>query len=123
MLIFIDITDIRFSQVADYLLSNVVDTNLDDTLPTSEVLRREVWTKETKGQIAVRKLLIWKTNKETADAAFPAYVVHWTDYSSGRASPLNREVRLAPNQPEATKIADAMIEENIKKGWLQLTKT
>ena len=113
----INITDIRFSQVADYLLSNLVETNLDDTLPTSEVLQREVWTKETKGQIAVRKLLIWKTNKETVDAAFPAYVVHWTDYSSGRGSPLNREVRLAPNHPEATKIADAMIEENIKKGW------
>ena len=61
--------------------------------------RREVWT------------------KETADNAFPAFVVHWTDYSAGRANPLDREVRLAPDEAGAMKIADAMIEENIKKGW------
>ena len=48
---------------------------------------------------------------------FPAYVIHWTDYSGGRASPLDREVRLAPDEAGAMKIADLMVEENIKKGW------
>ena len=83
----------------------------------SEILRRDVWTKETKGVVAVRKLLVWKTNKEKTNELHPAYVVHWTDYSPGRGSPLDREVKLAPDEKTAMKIADALIETNIKKGW------
>jgi hypothetical protein len=49
-------------------------------------------------------------------------VVHWTDYSSTRKSPLDREVRLAPNEEEAIKIATTMIAENIKKGWSEVAK-
>ena len=89
-------------------------------LGTSEVIRRQVWSKEGSGKVDVRKLLIWKTNKESA--GYSAYVVHWTDYSSTRKSPLDREVRLAPNEKEAVKIAEAMIAENIKKGWSELVK-
>jgi hypothetical protein len=74
-----------------------------------------VWSKEGSGKVDVRKLLIWKTNKESA--GYSAYVVHWTDYSSTRKSPIDREVRLAPSEKEAVKIAEAMIAENIKKGW------
>jgi hypothetical protein len=44
-------------------------------------------------------------------------VVHWSDYSAGRATPLDKEVRLAPTEEEAMKIADGMIADNIKKGW------
>ena len=43
-------------------------------MPAITVWRREVWTKETKGQRAVRTRLVWKTNKEAADSAFPAFV-------------------------------------------------
>jgi hypothetical protein len=31
-------------------------------------------------------------------------------------------VRLAPNEKEAMKIADLMITENIKKGWVEVAK-
>ena len=48
---------------------------------------------------------------------FPAYVVHWTDYSPSRAEPLDREVKLALNENDARKIADDLVKENIKKGW------
>jgi hypothetical protein len=65
-----------------------------------------------------RKLLVWKTNKEAqSEGRFPAYVVHWTDYSPSRAEPLDREVKLAPNENDARKIADDLVKENIKKGW------
>lgn len=77
----------------------------------SEVIERRVWTKDD----AVRKLLVWKTNKE--GVGFSSYVVHWTDYSPGRKAPLAREVRLAPNEKTAKQIAEEMIVENIKKGW------
>ena len=65
----------------------------------------------------MRKLLVWQTNKAASDATFPAYVVHWTDYSAGRATPLDREVRVAPTEAEALRLADALVTENIKKGW------
>jgi hypothetical protein len=79
----------------------------------SEVIQRKVWTKDE----AVRKLLVWKTNKE--GVGFSSFVVHWTDYSPGRKAPLAREVRLAPTEKEAKKIAEDMITENIKKGWIE----
>jgi hypothetical protein len=76
--------------------------------------------KETKGLRAIRKLLVWKTNKELVNSSMPAFVIHWTDYSPGRASPLDREVKLAPTREIATQIADQLVEANIKKGWEQV---
>jgi hypothetical protein len=108
--------DIRISQISEWS-SSAVPGATPDTLPSSQLLRREVWMKEAKGQTAVRKLVVWKTNKETTNSAFPAFVVHWTDYSVTRATPLDREVRLAPSETIAMKLADEMITENIKKGW------
>jgi hypothetical protein len=87
------------------------------TLPQSTLLRREVWTKTTKGQLAVRKLLVWQTNKSAHDERYPAFVVHWTDYSAGRAEPLDRDVRPAPDEVAAQTIAQEFIDANIKKGW------
>lgn len=112
----VNVTDIRFAQIDDYALKDPAEKIAVD-LPKSKVIRREVWTKETKGVIAVRKLVVWQTNKQEIDTTYPGYVVHWTDYSPGRASPLDREVKLAPNEKSAIAIADAMVEENIKKGW------
>ena len=83
----------------------------------SEVVRRQVWTKTAKDKTDVRKLVVWKTNKDTDDPSYPAYVVHWTDYSAGRKAPLAREVRPAPTAEAADALADAMIADNIKKGW------
>jgi hypothetical protein len=108
--------DIRIAQISEWF-GSAATGETPDILPTSQVLRREVWTKEAKGQTAVRKLVVWKTNKETTNSAFPAFVVHWTDYSATRATPLDREVRLAPTETIAMKLADEMITENIKKGW------
>lgn len=84
----------------------------------SKTVRRQVWTKEGKDKVDVRKLIVWKTNKE-ADPLYPAFVIHWTDFSAGRKAPLAREVKLASNEKDAFAIADAMIEENIKKGWVE----
>ena len=112
-----DLTDIRVAQVVAYLDPDLPSIAAAESFAPSTVFRREVWTKENKGQTAVRKLVVWKTNKEASDPRFPAFVVHWTDYSAGRASPLDREVRPAPDEAAATAIVDALIVENIKKGW------
>lgn len=116
----VNVTDIRMSQLTERVvvrdLTRVVSAH---ARPKSEVVMREVYTKETKGKVAVRKLLVWKTNKE-AESDFPAYVVHWTDYSADRKTPLEREVRQAPTEAEARKIADGLLVENIKKGWARV---
>ena len=105
-----------YAQVADYLAPEKKE-QASGKLPESTVIRRDVWTKVAKGATAVRKLIVWKTNKESIDSSYPAYVVHWTDYSAGRATPLDRDVRLAPDEKSALEIADDLIAENIKKGW------
>jgi hypothetical protein len=111
-----DAVDARFAQVADWVVQKP-DAVPSASLPASTLVRREAWKKETKGKVAVRKLVVWKTNKEQANPAFPAYVVHWTDYSAGRGTPLDREVRLAMEESVAMQLADRMIADNIKKGW------
>lgn len=110
--------DIRVDQVSDFCFIPDAQTKAEvQTLPPSEVVRREVFTKVTKGLTAVRKLVLWKTNKEDVDPDYPTFVVHWTDYSPNRKDPLKREVRTAAEQAVAMKIADDMITANIKKGW------
>jgi hypothetical protein len=110
--------DIRIDQILERCFVPDVDKSAATVLmEKSAVIRREVYKKDSKKGTAVRKLVVWKTNKETADADFPAYVVHFTDYSADRKDPLQREVRPAPDEPSAMRIADAMIADNIKKGW------
>ena len=109
--------DIRASQVLERVQLEDLDERVEQVLlPRSKVLRREVWAKTTKGVQAVRKLLVWSTNKES-DGAFPAFVVHWTDYSPGRKEPLQRKVRLAPTLTLANEFADDLVTSNIKRGW------
>ena len=118
-----DETGVRFAQMQDHLPARSgVTAASASALPLSELVRREVWTKTTKGQLAVRKLLIWQTNKSEHADRYPAYVVHWTDYSAGRAQPLDRDVRPAPDKATAQQIAQEFIDLNIKKGWV-LTPT
>jgi hypothetical protein len=113
--------DIRFAQVEEWL-ARKSETTAPSEMPKSTVLRREVWTKAAKDKVAVRKLVVWKTNKEVSNPLFPAYVVHWTDYSSGRGTPMDREVRLAMDEATAIQIADKMVADNIKKGWEKVVR-
>jgi hypothetical protein len=116
--------DIRIDQV-----SSVVDVPLWDrdarkmTIPKSEVLRRTVYTKVMKGETMVRKLVLWKTNKETEGDEFPAYVLHFTDFSPSRKTPLAREVRVSSSLDQMANLWTALLDENIKKGWAVYTVT
>ena len=110
--------DTPVRQVFERVLVREADTAAPTAeLPKSEVLRREAFTKVTKGKTAVRKLLVWKTNKDAIDPLFPAYVVHFTDYSPGRKDPLKRTVRLAPDEVTASALAEELLASEIKKGW------
>jgi hypothetical protein len=114
-----DQLSVRWEQVEDFL--PVLEIDLSE-LPKYEIIERRVWTKTSAEKTDVRKLVVWKTNKESVDPLFPAYVVHWTDYSKGRKSPLDREVKPAASEKLALAIADSLIEENVKKGWVEVGK-
>lgn len=82
----------------------------------STLLEREVYTKEMRGNLMVRKLLLWKTNKEDRPE-FPAYVVYLTDFSPNRKEPLQRDIRIAQTEAAARKHYKRMAEENFIGGW------
>jgi len=93
------------------------DASATDDSGQVDIIRRQVWTKTSKDKVDVRKLLVWKTNRDITDPNYPAYVVHWTDYSAGRKTPLTREVRPAATKEAADELAEGLIATNIKKGW------
>ncbi|MCP9832238.1 hypothetical protein KBZ14_14305 [Synechococcus sp. HJ21-Hayes] len=110
--------DVRVSQLQEVLPDLDPDAVLEPReLPRSTLIRRQVWSKAGKGGLAVRKLLLWKSGKDEAWPGWPAWVVHFTDYSPDRKTPLERIIRSALSEVEAQQIADSLIAENIKKGW------
>jgi ATP-dependent DNA ligase len=82
----------------------------------SEMLEREVYVKEMKGNTMVRKLLLWKTNKEQT-GEFPAYVVYLTDFSPNRKTPLEREIRIAGSKAAAERMYQEMAKASFVGGW------
>ena len=107
--------DIRFEQVSN--LVPVRETTVLADLPSSELVRREVYTKPTAVGPAVRKLIAWKTNKDQTDPAYPAYAVFFTDYSPGRREPLKTEVRVASSLESLHAFADDWLARKIRRGW------
>jgi len=108
--------DIRFEQVSDLVPIREVAAIPAD-LPPSELVRREVYRKPTPVGPAIRKLVAWKTNKHQIDPAFPAYVVHFTDYSPGRKEPMKTDVRVASSLESLRAFTDDWLACKIKRGW------
>jgi hypothetical protein len=98
------------------------------SLPKSEVLRREVYTKQLKGQTMVRKLVMWRTNKaeqsqEPGLKDFPAYVIAFTDYSPHRKTPLERDIRVSNSREQIDELWERLVKEYIVKGWTREGRT
>jgi hypothetical protein len=87
---------------------------INRNMPALEVVRREVYTKEVKGAIAVRKLVVGR--RPSTAGAFP-YVVFWTDFSAGRKTPLEVTTLFAHTESRAEALARKLIEENVTKGF------
>lgn len=111
-----DQLSVRWEQVEDFMPALLQGSA---ELEKSEIIQRRVWAKESADKTDVRKLVVWKTNKEAVDDSYPPFVVHWTDYSSTRKSPLNREVKPAYSMKYVGEIVEEMVSENIKKGWIE----
>lgn len=109
--------DVNITQVSELVEVPDTEKSAHETVaPPSEVLERVVYTKLMKGQKMVRKLLLWKTNKEDT-AEFPGYVVYLTDFSPNRQNPLERDMRISNNEKSARQLMAQFAEENFVGGW------
>jgi len=86
-------------------------------LPKSEILQRSVAIKTLKGATMVRKLMMWKTNKEEASRDFPAYVLHLTDYSPNRKAPLAHEICVSDSREQIEELFAEWKEKYYVRGW------
>jgi hypothetical protein len=111
--------DVRIAQVSDRVEVELVDADAKSfRLPDTQVLRREVFTKTLKGATMVRKFVLMKTNKQDVSDEFPAYVIHFTDFSPNRAEPLQREVVVSSSAEQIEELYRQLKDENVKKGWI-----
>ena len=113
--------EVRIRQVSDRVEVALTDADAKSfMLPAAQQLRREVFIKKLKGATMVRKFVMLKTNKETATDEYPAYVVHFTDFSPNRKDPLSREVLVSNSSKQIEELYAKLKEENIKKGWSEV---
>ena len=115
--------DLRVSQITDAVFLDLADESSKPIeFPETEVLIRDVYIKKTKDKIAIRKILVWRTHKETIDSSFATYVLNYTDYSAGRKAPLQQEVRISNSREQIIELAAEFKEKNIKKGWSHINE-
>ena len=120
--------DVRWSQVTDLVLlpaptPDIADLSTPDLI-RGEVIRREVYTKRVRDYgVAVRKLVMWKTNKDDTDSRYPAYVAMFTDYSPARQEPIRTELRVASTVDRVVAIAENWLAENVRRGWDCVSKS
>jgi hypothetical protein len=81
----------------------------------SKILKKEIYSKETKGVKMVKKYFLWETNSSSED--YPKFVFYKIDYSPSRGDKLQRDIKVSNNQSQIVKIFSDQIETDIKKGW------
>lgn len=109
--------DIRIQQVTDLVEVALADRDARQlNLPRSTVLRREVSTKVLKGATMVRKLVMWQTNKESDGEHYSAFVIHYTDFSPNRKTPLEREIRVSSSRQQIDELWQELEAEAFTKG-------
>ena len=115
-----DATDARYSQLEEIAWQPLapVEGVSSAPPPASRLLRRQVYTKTLGGNPMVLKFLAWETGKE--EFGYPAYVVTHVNFSAGRRDPLAVETRITSSEEQANALFDALVSENVKKGWQQV---
>lgn len=109
--------DVSIGQIASVVEVPLSDSEAGSMRPSkSEILRREVYVKELKGALMVRKFVMWRTNKEM-EPEYPAYVIHYTDFSPNRKQPLARDIRVSSSEAQIEALWDELKEANVKGGW------
>lgn len=111
--------DTRIEQI-----SNIVPFIEDDffakkieKLPPSEIVYKSVYRKIQKSKIYVKKYVILKTNKEHTKK-FSPYILHITDYSSGRKDFMKKWIFPSSSKEQLLEIMRNKIKKEIKLGWI-----
>ena len=112
-----NVEDVNIRQISNLVPIADVDApaRAADAVP-SKLLERTVYTKTMRGAQMVRKLLLWKTNKEDR-GEFPGYVVYLTDFSPNRQNPLERDIKISNTEAVARRLFSEMAEKNFVGGW------
>ncbi|CAK0742683.1 DNA ligase (ATP) [Gammaproteobacteria bacterium] len=112
----VDAGDVGITQITSRVSFEDERVSLSSHQASKAVVRaRKVWTKETKGLVAVRKYVLIETDQAAND--YPPFVLFSTDYSPGRAEPLQTTLRTADTLSTAERQIAAWMADNIKKGW------
>ena len=110
--------DVRLSQLTDIV--NIPDagrTAEEIKFPTSKIIKRVVGTKIAKEKTMVRKIVLWKTNKEEASKDFPAYVLQLTNFSPNRKDPLQYEMKVSSSEEQMLEFFAEWEDKYFLKGW------
>lgn len=81
-----------------------------------EIIIREVYTKVTKGETSIRKIVV----TERHQPGFATWTIHWTDFSASRKDPLKTDTRIAESTERLEAILIGFREEASKKGWTKV---
>ena len=108
--------DIRLSQVNNFAYIPQETVKKAKASSGSELIHREVYKKIAGEKLMVQKFLVWKTGKEN-DPAYPAYVFHYTNFSSDRKEPLQCDVFISEDKGQIMSLMEESLLTNIKKGW------
>lgn len=99
------------------LTEEYFNINLDlNGLAKSEIQQLKTFVKESKKGRAIRKFMLWKTNKQET-GVYPNYIFYYLDYSEGRKDTMKRDLKPFHEETIAMKFFNTSIEENVKKGW------
>jgi len=107
--------DVRLTQINDFSYYAPEAVSDSGTLEKSDLLKRIVYKKESGSKLMVQKFVVWKTNKPAPD--YPAYVYHYTNFSSERKEPLQREVIVSESEEQIMELYEQSLATNVKKGW------
>ena len=109
---------LEFSSNTNYIIRNESSEKI--SLKKSEILKKEIYVKNSKGINMVRKFVLWKTNKEHT-GEYPAFVYHYTDFSPSRADVLKKDLKVSNSKKQIEEIFNDEIVKNIKKGWEKIS--
>ncbi len=117
-----DENDVRPEQIGSftYRPEPLTLASFREPLPPSELLIRDVYRKQIGEKTMVLKFLLWRTHKEQT-LEYPAYVLHITNFSTGRMEPLQREIRVSSSLDQILELYQIALAENVKKGWKQVS--
>lgn len=110
--------DVRLSQIEEFASFEPEEIVAAPPvrMDNSEIILRDAYTKRIGQKRMIQKYVAWKTNKE-AGGVYPAYVLHYTNYSSSRQEPLQREIRVSNSHKQIMELYRAYLDENVKQGW------